>query len=221
MTEQKKLQVSFKVAGDEVVLNPKVVRDYLVSGGGNVSDKEIVFFMKLCKARGLNPWVRDCYLIKYGNNDPAAMVIGKDAFLRRAQANPKYRGHEVTVSVDGQTATAKVHVEGFKVPVSVTVNFDEYAGYKKDGTLNRTWKSKPRTMLRKCALVAALREAFVEDLGGMYTAEEVCTNEARKEVSMPQELPVEGAEISKISQVKPDKYEAVTCAMQARVDDNL
>ncbi|MCP4986149.1 MAG: hypothetical protein GY928_08805 [Colwellia sp.] len=131
------MQVSFKVSGDDVVLNPQVVRDYLVSGGGQVSDKEIIFFMRLCKARGLNPWLKDAYLIKYGSKDTAAMVIGKDAFLRRAQANSKYKGHEVTVSEDGQEATAKVYVDGYEVPISVTVEFEEYAGRKQDGKLNR------------------------------------------------------------------------------------
>ncbi len=183
------LSVNYQVGSERVVLNPKVVREYLVSGGGTVSDQEIIFFMKMCKARNLNPWIRDAYLIKYGSKDTAAMVIGKDAFLRRAQANSKYKGHVVTVSEDGQQATAKVYVDGYEVPISVTVDFEEYAGRKQDGKLNRMWAGKPKTMLKKCALVAALREAFVEDLGGMYTADEIHTDEAKRAVSMPQELP--------------------------------
>ena len=34
------------------------------------------------------------------------------------------------------------------------------------------WASKPATMIRKVALVQALREAFPEDLQGMYSIEE-------------------------------------------------
>lgn len=53
------------------------------------------------------------------------------------------------------------------------VPFDEYAGRKKDGSLNRQWSAKPATMIRKVALVQALREAFPQTFGGMYDADEV------------------------------------------------
>ncbi|MFA9494242.1 recombinase RecT, partial [Streptococcus sp. E17BB] len=35
-----------------------------------------------------------------------------------------------------------------------------------------TWNSMPATMIRKTALVNALREAFPEDLGNMYTEDD-------------------------------------------------
>ena len=40
-------------------------------------------------------------------------------------------------------------------------------------TVNSQWSKKPATMIRKVALVQALREAFPEDFGGMYSQEEV------------------------------------------------
>lgn len=182
------MQVSYQVGSEKVVLNPTVVRDYLVSGNGNVSDSEIIMFMKLCKARNLNPWTKDAYLIKYGN-ERAAMVIGKDAFLRRAQSNGKYRGHEVEVSEDGQQATCRVYVDGYQVPISVTVDLDEYIGRKSSGEINSQWKKRPKTMLRKCALVAGLREAFTEDLGGLYVADEIQqSGEVIKDICQPEEV---------------------------------
>ena len=39
--------------------------------------------------------------------------------------------------------------------------------------MNQQWSKKPATMIRKVALVQALREAFPANLGGMYAAEEV------------------------------------------------
>ncbi len=48
------------------VLTADTVRNYLVSGGGNVTDQEVVMFLELCKAQKLNPFVKDAYLIKYG-----------------------------------------------------------------------------------------------------------------------------------------------------------
>ncbi|MDS7999093.1 recombinase RecT, partial [Streptococcus pneumoniae] len=35
-----------------------------------------------------------------------------------------------------------------------------------------TWNTMPATMIRKVALVNALREAFPEDLGNMYTEDD-------------------------------------------------
>ena len=53
------------------------------------------------------------------------------------------------------------------------VSFEEYAGKKKDGTLNSQWSKKPATMIRKVAMVQALREAFPQSFAGMYVAEEM------------------------------------------------
>ena len=66
----------------------------------------------------------------------------------------------------------------------VEVSMDEYVGRKKDGTLNSQWSKRPATMIRKVALVQALRESFPHNVSGMYTAEEVGQVE-------PVELPVE------------------------------
>lgn len=184
----KNLEVSYQVGTEKVILNSEVVRNYLVSGGGQVTDQEIIFYMKLCKARGLNPWIKDCYLIKYGKDDPAATVVSKDVFLKRAQNSGKYLGHEVILSDDGKQATCKVYIKDYKIPISVTVDYDEYVGRKKDGTINSQWKKRPKTMLRKCALVAGLREAFSEDLGNLYIKDEISRNQPVNEFDMPAEV---------------------------------
>ena len=73
------------------------------------------------------------------------------------------------------------------------VSFDEYAGKKKDGSLNSQWSKKPATMIRKVAAVQALREAFPQSFAGMYVAEEMGTAEpeyAAGDVIDPQTQPV-------------------------------
>ena len=76
----------FRVGNDEVKLSNNLVKRYLVSGQGNVTDQEIMYFMKLCKARNLNPFVKDAYLIKYTDKDPATVVVAKDA-IEKGQYN--------------------------------------------------------------------------------------------------------------------------------------
>ena len=68
-------KAEFMVAGEKVVLTPQTVRDYLVSGDKErVSIQEIVMFINLCKYAGLNPWLKEAYCIKYGN-EPRLMVV--------------------------------------------------------------------------------------------------------------------------------------------------
>lgn len=185
--------IEFQVNGANVSLSPSIVRNYLTNGDGNVSDQEVAMFINLCKYQKLNPFIKDAYLIKYGNQ-AATIVTSKDAILKRAMRNPMYAGHEAGVIVlnkdgdmDYRTGAvilpgeslvggwAKTYVKGYTVPIETAVSFDEYAGRKKDGTLNSMWKGKPGVMIRKVALVSSLREAFPDDLQGMYASEELNT----------------------------------------------
>ena len=167
----------YKAGENMVELSPDIIRKYLVSGEGKITDQEMMMFIKLCEYQKLNPFLREVYLIKYGSS-PATMVTGKETFLKRAYRHDKYRGHQTGISDDGKVAWAEVSVQDYKVPIRCEVDYDEYVGRKKDGTVNSMWKSKPRTMLKKVALVQALREAFPETFGGMYSQEEINTVDA-------------------------------------------
>lgn len=184
--------VSFSVNGATVELSPQIVREYLVSGDKErVTMKELVMFINLCKFNGLNPWLREAYCVKYGS-EPATIVTGKEAFEKRAENHPAHDGHKAGIVVVKQDADEPIYRTGAlvlpdetivggwaevwrkdqKETTRIEVGFDEYAGRKKDGSLNRQWSSKPATMIRKVALVQALREAFPKTFGGMYTADE-------------------------------------------------
>ena len=180
---------------EKIKLTPRMAREFLVSGGGEVTDQEIIMFLNLCKYQRLNPFLREAYLIKYGNA-PATLVVGKEVFTKRARRNKDYAGQQAGIVVlkqDGSMESrigmlklpeeelvggwAKVFIENFKEPVEITVPLDEYIGRKKDGDINSQWRGKPATMIRKVALVQALREAFPEDFTGMYSQEEVDTGD--------------------------------------------
>lgn len=181
----------FQVGNDKVTLSPSIVRNYLTNGNGTVTDQEVNYFVHLCRGQGLNPFLKEIYLIKFGQQ-PATFVVSKEAFLKRAEANPQYDGSEsgiIVLNKDGELIErkggfflkdseqvvggwAKVYRKDRKYPSDVQVTFEEYAGRTKDGNLNSNWANRPATMIKKVALVQALREAFPNDLNNLYTEEE-------------------------------------------------
>ncbi len=180
MADNELMVVDVTTEGGEVIhLTPDVVRNYLCPGQ-KIADSEMVMFLQLCRAQNLNPFLREAYIIKYGDY-PASIVVGKETFTKRANRNPQFDGYEVSVDKgngDDMTATAKVYRKDMSHPFEVTVYFEEYCGKtfdrdKKLWVTNKQWASKPKTMLRKVALVQALREAFPTDFAGMYSEEEM------------------------------------------------
>lgn len=223
-----KEQVIEYMAGDtQIKLTPAIIKNYLVSGDKDkVSSQEIVMFANLCKFAGLNPWMKEAYCIKYGN-EPATMVVGKEAFLKRAEAHPAYDGDESgiivvdgngvityrkgTVKLPGETIIggyAEVWRKDRTHSKRVEVSFEEFCGKKKDGTLNGQWAKKPALMIRKVALVQALREAFPASFGAMYTAEEQGFEESSIIDVIPNEQPTEPAPAHIQSQNQADDPES-------------
>lgn len=82
--ESNALSVSYEVLGTRVELDLPFIKKYLVRGRSDlVSDQELVFFMNTCRQQRLNPTVQgEVYLIKYSKDDPAQMVVGKDAYRK-------------------------------------------------------------------------------------------------------------------------------------------
>lgn len=187
------LSVSYTTENQQqLTITENDVRNVL--GAPTATPGEIRIFLELCKARGLNPFLKEAYIVKYGDN-PATIITGKDVFLKRAARNPKFQGFKAGVIVQNNTGSlerregsmvlknetiiggwAEVYVDGYKTPITSEVSFDEYAGRKREGTLNQQWASKPATMIRKVSLVQALREAFPDDFGGMYDESELSGN---------------------------------------------
>ena len=193
--EQNNRVVEYQVGNETVKLTPTMIRHYLVRGyedaGQRVTDQEVMMFLNLCKFQHLNPFLNEAYLIKFGNQ-PATIVTGKEAITKRAMRNKTYEGqqagvviyHEDKEEFEYRTGSmvmqgeklvggwAKVYVKGYQHPIEAVVGYNEYVGLK-DGQPNQQWARKPGTMIRKVALVQALREAFPEDLGGMYDSSEM------------------------------------------------
>ncbi len=175
--------------GREVVLTRDDIIN-TISSNPKITDKEIKLFIELARAQKLNPFTKEIFITKYGNY-PATFIVGKDVFTKRAQANPLFKGMQAGIivqhgsDVENREGSAmfgdemllggwcKVYVQGYDVPIYDSVSFNEYAARKADGSLNSMWASKPATMIRKVAIVHALREAFPSDFQGLYDQSEM------------------------------------------------
>ena len=212
--ETKELTVVYEVDGNEVKLTPSIVQNYIVGSSGKITVSEFKYFTEMCKARKLNPFLKEAYCVKYGDN-PAQIIVGKDAILKRAILNPNFDGIDSGIIVENIATGdvierkgtfyipdkeklvggwAKVYRKNWSHPTYCSVAFDEVAQKKSGGTLNVKWASRPGTMVEKVAKVRALRETFIEDLGGMIEAEEI-SGDMPKETP-EQEIIIEQGELS-------------------------
>ncbi|HAB8730262.1 TPA_asm: phage recombination protein Bet [Listeria monocytogenes] len=190
--------VVYEVNGENVKLSPSIIRDYLVSGNAEVSDQEVVMFLQLCKYQKLNPFLKEAYLVKF-KGYPAQIITSKEAFMKRAETHEQYDGFEAGVIVErngeiieleGAVSLkddkllggwSRVFRKDRSRPVSVRISEKEFN--KKQST----WTSMPLTMMRKTAVVNAMREAFPDNLGAMYTEEEQNITQS-KDVNIQEEI---------------------------------
>ncbi|HEL0787327.1 phage recombination protein Bet [Streptococcus equi subsp. zooepidemicus] len=180
-------QAKRDIAIDTSVWTPQDIKRFF-DPENLLTDKQVGQALSLIKGRNLNPLANEVYIVAYRKKSGGtefSLIVSKEAFLKRAAQSPNYEGFEAgVVAVDedgvmherkgalllpGDTLVggwARVYRKNFKVPVEIFVSREEYD--KKQST----WNAMPATMIRKTALVNALREAFPEDLGNMYTEDD-------------------------------------------------
>ena len=157
------------------------------------NDRDTFMFLKLCQARNLNPFCNEAYLIPYEDKKSGeircSMVVGKEAFMRKAEQNSQYRGfkaglilskgeeliyREGTFQRKGETLEGgwcEVYRADRDLPVRAEVSLVEY-----DKGFGLWSQGKKATMIRKVAVVSGHREAFPSDLAGCYDRDEMGLN---------------------------------------------
>ncbi len=152
------------------------------------TDAECKIFLETCRSYHLNPFTKEAYLIHYDNNNedtPSTIVLGKNCYMQMAERHPAFDGFEagVIILADGQIeyrdgsityeneellgGWAKVYRKDRTRPSYDEVKLSEY------DTGKSLWAKKPATMIRKVALVHALREAFPSTYGLLYDESEI------------------------------------------------
>lgn len=155
----------------------ELIKTTIAKGATN---DELKLFIEVCKARGLNPFLRQIYAIRRSGQMVYQTAI--DGFRLIAERTRRYAGQlGPQWTEDGRNWTdawienyppkaARVAVlrHDFQQPLWAVARFDAY--YVPDSPL---WKKMPEVMIAKCAEALALRKAFPEDLSGIYTHEEM------------------------------------------------
>jgi phage recombination protein Bet len=191
--EDKRGLVTYKASdGSDVRLSPGIVAKYVITGGLPVDEREVYGFMAKCQARHLNPLAGDAYMTTYKNKMTgkveASVIVSKDYFVRTATQQPGFDGIRAGVVVWDRRAGdmryregtiyskaqeqlvggwAEVYDKARSHPSRAEVSLEEYDQHRS------LWKTKPATMIRKVALVQALREAYPGAYGGIYDRDEM------------------------------------------------
>jgi len=187
----------------EIILSPEIIKRYICP---QATEQEIYLFFQLCKAQGLNPFLREAYLIKYGE-EKASMVVGKETFTKRADKLPDCDGWEAGIIVldnnkvvtyrngalivEGEVLLggwANVYRKSRSHPYHIEVSLKEYQRYNKKGELTKAWREMGATMIRKVPLVQALREAYPQEFANMLSPEEMPVD-TLPEYKMGQDIP--------------------------------
>jgi len=153
----------------------------------NLNENEFKIFLNIGKSTGLNPFLREIWAVKYGQN-PASIFIGRDGYRKSAQSDEDYDYHvaDAVYSKDEfkvEDGIAKHNYSlsdrgvlvgaycAVKRKSSSKPNF-VYVELKEYTTGQSLWAKKPATMIKKVAEAQGLRMTFQELFAGTYEESE-------------------------------------------------
>jgi phage recombination protein Bet len=210
--------------GQEIRLSFDIVRKFLVSGKSNlVTEQEMMLYMGMCKARGLNPFKRDCYLVKYTDGDPAATIVSIDYFRSRAKAQGDCLGWQSGIIVENGQGQIEYRKGAFLTeketllggwfrgkPAAWTEDYEwsvslkPYIKKTKEGGATRFWSEDNQAyMIAKVAESQGLRRLWPDEFQMLFTEEEI-RDVTPEPLKIPQAIREKGDEAIPPAQEKSD-----------------
>ncbi len=193
-----------------------VIKSQIAKG---LSDTELQYFLAFCGNKRLDPFTKQVYAIKRGGS--MTIQTGIDGFRSIANRSGGYAPGTESWDVDtngalvSATVTVKKLVAGTWMEFGATAHAAEYA--QQQGL----WSKMPKTMLAKCAEAKALRKGWPDELGGVYSPEEMdqaATTELSSGQSISDSMHANGGAISSPPQQSrnfkklpppPDRFEVI------------
>jgi len=166
----------------------QLLKDTICKGA---TDEELRLFVEVCKRKNLDPFSKQIHPVRRWDStlrrETMTFQTGIDGFRLVAQRSGEYAGQTTPrwCGADGKWreiwldknppagAIVGVYRAGFKEAMFATATYSEFVQMTKEGAPNSMWRKMPANQLAKCAEALALRKAFPEELGGLYTAEEM------------------------------------------------
>ena len=145
----------------------RLIRDMFAKGA---NDNEFGVMIELARKYQLDPFARQIWLVKYGDN-PAQIFCGRDGYLAIAHRSGQFDGIQSGSRIEDNELIGwcRVYRKDMSHPIEVEVYASEYS------TGKNLWRDKPRTMIQKVAEAHALRRAF--SISGLYSPEEIDTGD--------------------------------------------
>lgn len=157
-----------------------------------LDNNELALFLYQCKKTQLDPLCKQIYAIKRWSaiegREVMSIQTGIGGYRTIAKRNPNYIGPAGTwwCGPDGVwkdlwtdtvnppfAAKVGIYVKNLDKPMFAVARFDSYKATNKNGQLSGQWPKMPDLMIAKCAEALLLRQAFPQDLSGIYTEEEM------------------------------------------------
>jgi phage recombination protein Bet len=216
----------------------EILRSQIMPGA---TDDELRYFLNLAKITGLDPFRKQVFAVKrYDTNkrkEVWAYQTSIDGFRSLAEQTGFYAGSDAPTFDEGISlfeCTAKGRrypsvanitvwkiVNGVRYPFTGIAAWSEYVQKAKTGEPTRFWASMPFTMLAKCAEAQALRKAFPQSLGGLYTREEMAQADNEQIAVEPEMTQEQRAEINQLrTQLKKTGEEIREIGYQFGINGN-
>ncbi len=202
---------------DRIRLSAAIVRQMIATptkSGKQPDDNQCIKFIMLCKARHLNPFEGDAFMLGYDTQSGPqfSLITAHQVFLKRAEASKGFNGMESGVIIRRPDHDGKIGGGPIEEREGDLVYDDErlIGGwakvFRKDrekpfyrrlklatfNTGRSRWEKDPAGMIVKCAEADALRTAFPTHLGGLYVEEEL------PPITVTDQLPIKQAQIARV-----------------------
>lgn len=211
--------------GEEIQISRQMIKDFL---DVDLNPAEYSYFSSVCDLYGLNPYVKDIYAIKFGQQ-AATFVIDYKVMQQAADNDPSFDGLKTGVLYIDTKGTPQEREGAYLLPGEqllgawcdvfrkgrthtnrVYALYEENKKTKSDGTINSNWKDKPVFMITKVAKAQALREAFPNMFSNnTYTSDEITDDKPKfnADFTYDAETGVVEAQVNETGSVTPNVVE--------------